>query len=266
MVIIVSTFGATKNYPEQQMMRHTLEAFIRSLINQTDEDWRLFISCHDAPDVPGADDSRIIWSSVRENDLCDETRIPKIIPGRLSEDIEYEAQPYECKITDMSRKTLNSVIEAGQWAFRNKIDNFWMLRMDSDDLLACNVVEMLNEFDAKAVRAVYSRICHMLDVKSGEIAIHRYPYSITCNALFYERENDLLRPDWFYHCHDHTTFWTSVAKDRIPAKEVDYMLCIVTNSGNSISGRPELSKEKNVQIIPMTEDLLKRYGLLCLKT
>jgi len=261
MVIIVSSFGATKNYPDQVMMRLTIGAFLNSLFNQTDPDWRLFISCHDKPDVAGVDDPRIVWCSMRVEEDCEQTLIPVTSPKTLDEQVEYIVAPYNCKLTDMSRKTLNSVIEAGRWVYREKIKSFWMLRMDSDDLLAKYMVEKLNGLNPRDFRAVYTRTCHIYDPRNGEIGVHEYPYSLTCNALYYELVGEKLIPDWYYHNNDHTTFMKSVQSDGIPALEMDFTLCIITNSGNSISDRPGIDQEKHSRKIEMNDQIRERYGL-----
>ena len=165
-------------------------------------------------------------------------------------------------MTDMSRKTFWSVIESVRWANRYGITKFWMLRMDSDDLLDRDHVEFLNNLDTKKVRAVFNRKCHMFDPTTGEIAEHRYPYSTTCNALFMEIDKSgVVHPDWYYHCRNHTTFYGDVKKDKIPALETDWTLCILTNTGNSISGRPPLREEKRIQIIKRSKELDLKYGL-----
>jgi hypothetical protein len=162
----------------------------------------------------------------------------------------------------MGRKTYNSVYEAGRWAYKNGRSEFWMLRMDSDDLLWNGMVGFLNALSPGRVRAVYNRNCHMYDPRFNEIAVHNYPYSTTCNALWFQMTRDgVFAPGWFYHCDDHTRFMGRVRKDRIPFLEVDYTLCIVTNSGNHISNRPEIDLEKNVRKIPYSQSLVKRYGL-----
>jgi hypothetical protein len=137
-----------------------------------------------------------------------------------------------------------------------------MLRMDSDDLLWGGMVEYLHRLDPRKVRAVFNRNCHMFDPRRQELAVHNSTYSTTANALWYEMDGDgFLRPDWFYHAFDHTLFLRRVREDGIPFREVDDTLCIVTNSGNSISNRAEIDKEKNVRKIAITPDLAERYGL-----
>jgi len=262
MVLITSTLGAVKNYPDFSMMQRTLGAFLNSLLRQTDPDWHLFISYHDKPPIEIAD-SRIHWCSIMCEPTCDLTAVIKKHPVKPSDPVEYEEVPYDGKMTDMSRKTYNSVIEAGCWAYQNNIREFWMLRMDSDDLLARDHMAKLHGFQIKDrdVKAVYSRICHMFDPYQQEIAIHRYPYSLTCNALLYELRDGEFHPDWYYHCDDHTRFMSRVKRERIPVVEVQFALCILTNTGNTISGRPEIKKEKGITLVPLTKELIDRYGL-----
>ena len=259
-VLIASTFGATKNYPDREMMAKTLGLFIESLRRQTDPGWRLFLSCHDVP-LDFAIEERIHWCSLAPDAECDQTLIPEHYPKTLAEPIYYKKVGYGSKTTDMSRKTYNSVIEACRWAHRNSIRHFWLLRMDSDDLLAKDHVETLHKVGAMGAKAVFNRTCHMWDPKRSEFAIHRYPYSTTCNALLYEVDGEGLTPDWYYHCDDHTRFARRIVQDKIPYREVDYALCIITNSGNSISNRPEIDKERFTEKITLTEALKDRYGI-----
>ena len=261
MVLIVTSLGATKNYHDPEMMRRTFSAFLGSLRRQTDPGFRLFISHHDRPDVP-SDDPWIHWCSMACGDDLDAALVPKVAPRIAKESVEKIPADGDGKMTDMSRKTINSVIEAGRWAFESGLEGFWMLRMDSDDLLWNGMVELLNGLDMRKVRAVYNRNCHMFDPRLCELAVHNYPYSTTVNALWFEMDADgILRPDWFYHCDDHTRFMRRIREDGIPFREVDDTLCIVTNSGNSISNRPEIDKEQNVRKIDITPDLAERYGL-----
>lgn len=261
-VAIVTSFGATKNYPDQSMMRRTFHAFLNSLRRQTDQDFRLFISCHDIPkDVP-CDDPWIEWRSISFNDEHQGAMVPVQLPNTARDIINWKAVQCDGKNTDMGRKTYNSVIHAGLWAYENRLPGFWMLRMDSDDLLAFNMVFALNQLNTQKCRAVYNRNCHMYDPTRHEIAIHNYPSSTTCNALYYTVDrNGVFDPGWFYHCNDHTRFANMVRMDNIPNAEWDWTLCITTNSGNHISNRPAIDKEQHVRKIPMTRELAERYGI-----
>jgi len=262
MVLIVTSFGATKNYPDPEMMRQTLAAFLGSLDAQTDKSFRLFVSCHDHPG-PEFNRPWAEWHSIAVpgDDTFDKARIPVHFPSSAGEEVEYRVACSDGKLTDMGRKTFNSVIEAGRWAHRNGLREFWMLRMDSDDLLWRAMVEYLHLLQ-EPFRAVYNRKCHMIDYRLREMAVHDFPASTTVNALRYRLTvSGVFDLDWYYHCRDHTTFARTVREDNIPYLEKDFTLCIVTNSGNSISGRPEIDKEKNVQKIAITPALAERYGL-----
>jgi hypothetical protein len=264
-VLIVTSFGATKNYPDKEMMKITLTGFLNSLRRQTDGNYMLFISCHDRPDFCG-DDLRVVWSSLACDEGYDGGRTYTRPPGNLDDPGEYEDLPYDCKMTDMSRKTLNSTIEAARWAYRNGLKAFWMLRMDSDDLLARDHIAFLNSLNPNKTRAIYNRKCHIYDPREKEIGIYDYSSSTTCNALYMEFDGNRL-PLWYYHNNDHTTFMRSVKKDGIPGNEVDWILCILTNSGNSISGRGRIedTKEARVTKLSLSGDLIDRYGLDCLQ-
>lgn len=260
MVLIITSFGATKNYPDQEMMRRTFSAFLESLRRQTDQRFQLFISHHDRPDVP-ADDPWIHWCSMACGDNLDTALVLKEIPKSAKEDAEKAPAAGSGKSADMSRKTFNSVYEAGRWAFGVGCKDFWMLRMDSDDLLWGGAVEYLHSLPP-ATRAVYSRRCHLIDFRLGEMGEQVLPYSATCNALRYSlSDSGVFEPEWFYHCRDHTTFMHTVHEDGIPAAEKDCMLCITTNSGNHISARPGIAGELNANKVPITPDLTERYGI-----
>jgi hypothetical protein len=260
-VLIITSFGATKNYPDPEMMRRTFGAFLESLRRQTDQRFHLFISHHDRPDVP-AGDPWIHWCSVSIDANHQGAVVPAALPKTAKDVVEWKRVCCGGKNTDMGRKTINSIYEAGRWAFGVDLKGFWMLRMDSDDLLWGGMVDFLNGLDTRKVRAVYNRNCHMFDPRLHELAVHNYPHSTTCNALWFEMdEGGVIRPDWFYHADDHTRFMYRVRKDGIPFREEDDTLCIVTNSGNHISNRPEIDKEKNVRKIVITPDLAERYGL-----
>lgn len=260
MVLIVTSFGATKNYPDPEMMRRTFVAFLGSLRRQTDPRFQLFISHHDRPDVP-ADDPWIHWRPITCGDDLDAALVLKEIPKSAKDAAEKIAAPGSGKNADMGRKTINSVYEAGRWAFETGLEDFWMLRMDSDDLLWSGAVEYLHSLPP-SIRAVYSRRCHLIDFRRAEMGAQELPYSATCNALRYSlSDSGVFDPDWFYHCRDHTTFMRTVHEDGIRHAEKDFMLCIATNSGNHISARPGIAGEVNAESIPITPDLTERYGL-----
>jgi len=260
-VMIVTSFGATHRYPDQDMMRLTFRAFLNSIRNQTGKDLRLFISHHDKPKGVDCDDPFIYWCPVSGSPDHQKTLVPRNYPKTPMDLIDVDTLDYGISMTDMSRKTYNSVMWAGKYAYRERLSSFWMLRMDSDDLLANDMVALLHDAQRQGLRAIYNRTCHMFDPKRREIAIYAYPYSTTCNALFYELKGDQFIPDWYYHCNDHTSFASMVQKDGIVHREIDFTFCIVTNSGNSISERPEIAREKNTVKIALTESLIKRYGL-----
>jgi hypothetical protein len=261
MVLIVSTLGATDRYPDREMMAKTLRAFLGSLRRQTSGSFRLFLVGHDVPPVSVALlDPWISWISISDGNGG--SYVHRRLPESAVEPVAYESTGMADKITDMGLKTYRGVIEAGKWAHRQGLREFWILRMDSDDLLWKGMVEMLLSLDPSKVRAVYNRTCHMYDPTTREIAEKRHPWSTTVNALHYFLSGGgLFEPEWFYHCRDHTTFWQTVRKDKIKAREIDHTLCITTNTGNSISGRPSLELEEGARKIPLTEDLVERYGL-----
>jgi hypothetical protein len=259
MVLIISSFGATTEYRDKELMQRTLGLFLRSLLRQTDPDWRLFVACHDRPTI--IEDTRIRWGSISPNGSSGSTLVPSKRPDHLTESIEYEHEGYGSKMTDMSRKTLASAIAAGRWAFWNGVKRFWFLRMDSDDCLARDTVEILNN-QPDEVGAVFNRRCHIWDVKTGEMGIYDYSYPTTCNALRMEIKGDEL-PNWFYLVNDHTQFNLHLKRDGIKAQEIDFSLCITCNSGNTISGRGRIEENREAEITPieMTEALKERYGL-----
>jgi hypothetical protein len=259
-VLIITSFGATKNYPNPEMMRRTFGAFLESLRRQTDPRFHLFISHHDRPDIP-AGDPWIHWCSVSIDANHQGAVVPAALPKTAKDAVEWKRVCCGGKNTDMGRKTINSAYEAGRWAFGVGLKGFWMLRMDSDDLLWEGAVEYLHSLPP-AIRAVYSRRCHLIDFRLGEMGEQVLPYSATCNALRYSlSDSGVFDPEWFYHCRDHTTFIRTVHEDGIPAAEKDCMLCIATNSGNHISARPGIAGELNASRIPGTPDLAERYGL-----
>ena len=258
MLLIVSTFGATNRYLDQLMMRKTFGAFLNSLDRQTNKNFRLFLAYHDRPE--GFDRPWIEWCSMMVDPECEQTRFWEKLPETMVDEGMTSIASYGPKITDMSRKTFHAVIRAGRWAYQNRLNEFWMLRMDSDDLLAKDMVRTIEGLDHSGVEAIYNRRCHMYDLQLGKIGEHNYPYSTTCNAIKMRFDGQVL-PRWYYHCMDHTRFMGDVQRDKIPFREVDWAFCIVTNSGNTISERPVLGKHKYTKQISLTNDLKGRYGL-----
>lgn len=260
MILIYSALGATKNYHDQEMMKKTLIAFVNSVMMQTDKEFRLFLVGHDRPDF--LNNKAVIWHSLScdaENEL---TLIPTALPKSVKDKIEYRPEGPKGKLEDMSRKVRQGVIDAVLWAYKNRLEEFWLMRMDSDDLLAKDTVQRIHALDKVGNRAVYNKTCHMFDMKTGQIAVHYYPYSTTPNALKFGIKSDgTLIPDWFYLCLDHTHFRRRVKTDGILNRELDFTYCIVTNSGNSISGRETLTKVEHNVLTPLTNFLIKRYGI-----
>jgi len=250
-------------YPDQEMMEKTFGGFINSLRRQTDPNFKLFLSYHDRPKIK-ADDRFIEWCSIaQESDVKTSfTRIPLKRPNTVDEEIFCEFVLYEGGEDDLSRKLENSVIEAVRWAYKQGLMDFWLLRMDSDDLLAKDAIERIHDLEKSGTRAVYNMTCHMFDLKEKEIAIHRYPESTTCHALKFQiGEDKKLSPDWFYMNYDHSCFRGRVAKDLIPSQNFDFAYCILTNTGNNLSGRLPIDKERFTQKIGVTDELVDRYGL-----
>ncbi len=259
MILITSTFGATNAYPDHDMMVKTLKAFLNSLDRQTNKNFRLFLACHDK--VVGIDYPWMEWCSMMVDVECKQTRYWAKFPASIKDEGVVEIGSYGSKMSDMSRKTYHGMIRAGRWAWQNGLKEFWILRMDSDDLLARDTVETLEKLDKESyIEAVYNRKCHMFDVHTREVGEHRYPYSTTCNAIKMRFDGEKL-PRWYYHCTDHTLFMRHVSKDGIPHLELDWTLCIVTNSGNHISSRPTLKQHQHTYPIELTKDISERYGL-----
>ncbi len=261
MVIIVSSLGPIREYRDKETMKKTFQAFLSSLRNQIDQNFRLFISYHDIPDI-NFDMQNISWCNVADPVDPGRTILYDKLPKFLDEEVSYSSLSFQCPLTDCGRKQVNSMLEAGHWIYNQQIDNFWMLRCDSDDLLAKDYVAILNNLNTTKVRAVYNRKCHMFDIKQKKLGIVDHSYSTTWNAIYLERDKNQLKPNWFYLNNNHTLFINDIIKDKIPSYELDFNCCITTNSGNSISNRPRLEDEQFFRKeIPLTEELINRYGL-----
>jgi hypothetical protein len=265
MVLIVTSFGATVNYNDQSMVRKTLDAYLTGLSRQTDQDFKVFISYHDKPSGLKTDYPFVEWCCVAPNPASPDfhkTLAPILPADRRSGKVsyEYEVMPFEGTNEDMSRKIRNSIAAAITWAQVNKREKFWMLSMDSDDFLAKDTISRIHEEEHHGARAVFSRTAHMFDPRLKEIAIRWYPDSLKCNAILLERRGETI-PNWQYLNNDHTLFEDDVRKDGIPFKMLEFTFCILTNTGNNISGRPEIAKERNIRRIDLTPDLIDRYSL-----
>jgi len=258
MILVISKLGAINQYPDQKMMGKTLGAFLRSLERQTDKQFRLFMACHDIPE--GFDYPWLEWSSLRADLGCKETNYWKRLPLNLDDPGEKAFYSYGSKSIDSGRKAIHGAIVAGQWAYRNKLKDFWMLRMDSDDMLARRMIETIHALGRQGFGAIYNQRCHIFDAKTREVGEYNYISSTTSNAIRMRIEGNVLN-HWLYLCRNHTKFKSDVRRDKIKAKEVDWTYCITTNSGNSISGRPTLMHERRARKIGMTKELSDRYGL-----
>jgi len=265
-VLIISTFGPTREYSDPDMMQSTLRFFLGSLLGQTSPRWHSFIACHDEPVFPGIPkDDRIHWESVSGDPSHQTTLVYLPLPERFGNGIELirTAKPFDNPLTDMSRKTFTAIVSAMRFAFANKLKRFWLLRMDSDDMISRDLVEDLQRWEVKnGIRAVFCRKAYMFDPRLVLIAEHRYcGGSLTCNALLYEmNEKGEVTPYPYYLAQDHTLFARQVKSDGIPYREKDWALCITTNSGNSISGRPPIYEEKNTSVVAWSNELLEKFG------
>lgn len=259
MVLIISTFGPMNQYRDKEMMKKTLNGFLRSLDRQTSNDFRCFIACHNIPDwVP--EYPWLEWCSVMIDKECSLTSEWVELPKDAIDPGKQEIKPFDCPMTDMSRKTYHAAICAGRWAYRQGFRSAWMLRVDSDDLLAKDLVEQILEADRSGYEAIFSRLAYMVDMQSGEVGIHKYPYSLTVNAIKIILDGPKI-DRWFYLCRDHTKFASDVARDHIRALELPWLLCIATNSGNHISGRPRIEDHPHTKKIILRNYLVDLYGL-----
>jgi hypothetical protein len=259
MLMITSTLGATDKYPDKSMMETTLLAFLRSVDRQTCRNFRVFLACHDVPvGVPYY--PWLEWCSVSVDGSTEQTWTWESLPKNVDDSGVSVAKSYGQKITDMSRKTFHASVMAGRYAAKAGLSEFWTLRMDSDDLLARDVVAMIEQLDRTGVEAVWSRKAHMFDVKERKIGEYKFNGSLTCNAIKMKFLGRAL-PRWFYHCDDHTNFARRVRMDHIKNVERDFTLCVLTNSGNSISGRPDIRREQCARVITLHSELVEKYGL-----
>lgn len=262
MILVFSGIGAMRMYPDQETMQRTFAAFLQSLRGQTDKSFRFFLSYHDTPSIK-VDDSFIKWCPMSPDGGPEKTRMAEKRPRTLSDEITYKIVPYESGLDDVSRKVENSIIMAGRWALQHGIKDFWMMRASSDDPLAKDAVEKINQIDKEGkIEAIYNRTCHLFDLKTKEMAIYRYPNSQSCHAMKFRIGDDgCLRPDWFYMCSDHTLLRERLAKDNISSVEIDFLYCITTNTVNSLGGRPGIEKTACTTKIPLTKELIDRYGI-----
>ena len=248
------------------MFRRTFAAFLNSLSRQTDQDFKLLLVGHEKPGWAAEYDRFIVWHSVSADPSNNTTKVLQGTPSRLDEPLVYKSVPYDDTLFDMSMKTKEGLIQAGIYANSVGLPGYWVLRMDSDDLLARDVVARLNQLDTSKTRAMFCRVCHMYDPRRNELAEHRHPYSLTSNAIYLEIQDNRIKY-WLYHHAPHTSFVSTVAKDNIPFVEWEWTLCITTNSGNSLSARPALSDAVRYDSkaltteIPVSQDIVERYGL-----
>jgi hypothetical protein len=261
MILIYSGVGATKMYKDPGMMRRTLNGFLNSLERQTDKEFRLFLSYHDFPPVDFGHEF-IEWCPMTVDPECNWTKVVSKLPTKMMDSLSHELVPYGSPIDDLSRKTVNSITEAFLWAWRNGLKEFWLMRMDSDDLMARDTVERIHSFDKMGIRAAYNRKCHVFDPRMKEIGVYNYPFSTTANALkFHVDGGGRPEPRWFYMDIEHCEFVSQVQKDHIRSVELDNVYCILTNTGNNLSDRPAIENEKRATKISMTQELVDRYGL-----
>lgn len=265
MILFVTSFGATVNYKDPNMMRKTLDAYLTTLSRQTDQDLRLFISYHDMPTGLKTDYPFIQWCCVAqdpEHPDFHKTVVPLLPPDRKSPKFfcDFKVMSWEGIGDDMSRKIRNSMVSAINWARANNKKKFWMVSVDSDDLVAIDTVSRIHEQEKKGARAVFSRIAHMFDPRLKEMAIRKYPDPVKCSAILLEVDGDSI-PHWQFLNNDHTLFLNELKTDRIPYAEIALTFCILTNTGNNISNRPEIAKEHAIQRVALTEELIARYSL-----
>lgn len=265
MILIVTSFGATVNYKNMDMTRKTLDAYLTTLSRQTNPDLRLFISYHDMPTGLKTDYPFVQWCCVAhdpEHPNFHQTKAAVLPEQRKAPRFgyEYKTMSFEGISEDMSRKIRNSMVCAINWARTNNLKKFWMMSVDSDDLIAIDTVARVHAQEQKGARAVFSRAAHMFDPRLKEIAVRRYPDPVKCSAILLEVNGDSI-PNWQYLNNDHTFFLDELKSDKIPYSEIEFTFCILTNTGNNISGRPEIAKERNIQRIILTPDLIARYSL-----
>lgn len=259
-VLITTTVGAEKNYPDRDMFCRSFTAFIRSIGRQTNKDRILFVSGHERPrELPN--ESWIHFHSIGPAD-CSYSLLPMMLPKRPSESVVYEKKSFAGKNTDMGRKTYDGTIESGKWAYENGLKEYWQLRMDSDDLLWNGYVEFLHTLSQKT-NAVWCRKIHLFDPRTNEVGVQSLPYSATCNAMRMKIKGDEILPDWYIHCSDHTTFESVCRQKGIIGIEASWLMCISTGTGNSISkiGRQGIKSEQWAKIIGGGKDIDERYGL-----
>ena len=257
-VFITTTIGHSSAYKDQKAFRLTLSAFFNSMARQTVQP-RLIIVCHDIPfrltDATGV--KWIYWKSVDPAGVTGGGMYTLVLGPNGD---HYEVKNYDSPITDMGRKTVVGQRVAHDLAASEGIDRYWVLRMDSDDLLAREHVEFLSKL--AGVEAVYNRRCHVFDHQTKEFAALIHPYSTTCNALLFQMMGGgTICPRWDYHYDDHTRFERRVREDNIPSLEVDNTLCILSNTGNNLSDRPGAKKEPFSRPALLTDELKYRYGL-----
>lgn len=258
MVLITTTFGPICKYKHPDMARKTFGLFLGSLSAQTSKNFKVFLPYHETLPVEIPD--FVVAESIGPADASF-TRVLKINNGLLKTGQDsYTEEPFDCPLTDMSRKSFHGAWMAYKWARDNKLRDFWILRMDSDDMLWTGMVKFLEDMTKRGVQAVYNMKCHMFDVRTLEMGEFNYPYSTTCNALFFNRPTNRLSR-LFYHCEDHTTFITKVRKDGIVSINQEFTLCVTTNSGNSLSGRTPIGHVPGIKKLELSLDLCKWYGL-----
>jgi len=242
---------------------------MNSLLNQTDKNFRLFLACHNLPEMPIDTRLPITFCEANIEGKIDTTLVLAdyenidIFNLDLST-IHFDLKPFDCPMTDMSRKTILASFSAIRYAIRMGVKEFWMLRMDSDDFLGKDIIEQLNKIDTKKFQGIWNRKCHMLDISTDKFGIAIHPYSTTTAAVHFkiDFENKIINLPWHFLAYNHTKLFSRMNDFKIKTKEIDWTMTISCNSGNHISGRPTIQKEGFFkELIPLTPELRDRYGL-----
>jgi len=259
MIVFISAFGATWAYDNKDIALELLEMFLQSLRNQTSKDFRLVISVHDRPDALTRDDF-VMVDSIQVENKKEFTFFPYQLPHSAKDEVVYETLLFQKGIMDCYRKWVNSTIAAIKWGFREGIRDFWIVRVDADDFIRKDTVELIEKAEADGFNAIYANKCYLFENETGMVA--KLDFKMPVSFFGYKihlNENGIVSPAMYLLCHDHAKFLTRAKDYDLKFTDLDYCLMRTCSGMNHITDNLSIDGFKGTEMVDNV--ILKDFGV-----
>jgi len=267
-IFIYSMVYPTWAYTYPDTFRVVFNTFLEALYRQTSQEFVLFLGYYDHPpiDVDLGERLVLVQSPIDRQPVLppypDRELLNRMRVLPETEKVLNFKYKLDGRKIDKLNKYIRCMWSAGMWAMQQGLDSFWLMRLDSDDILRRDIVAKINGLPPN-VGAFYSRRAYILDVANCEFGVYDYRFPIASHAVRCYVVDGRIK-NWFLGTVNHTKFDKKACEVGLNCVEEDFAVTILTNTGDNTSYKTTLDSWPNAawcRPLTLSEDIIGDFNL-----